>query len=134
MAKQPPFVFRLLLDEGLPYRAAALLRQQGIDTVHVREVGLASEADEKVLEFGDRESRTCVTLDRDFHRILALTGASARSAIRIRAEGLRHNEAAELISRILAQLGSRLESPLAVTATRTSLRIRRLPLPGGAGI
>ena len=65
---------RLLLDEGLPFTAADRLRRAGLDAVHVNEVGLSSTADPLILEYALSEKRSCVTLDLDFHRLLATTG------------------------------------------------------------
>jgi len=86
----------LLLDEGLPLRAASALRARGLDCLHVREVGLASAADSIVLEFARKEGRVYVTLDHDFHRLLAESGAVRPSVILIRAQGLRYVGVADL--------------------------------------
>src|SRR5687768_9912917 len=72
---------RLLLDQGLPRAAAALLRQAGIDTVHVGEIGYAAATDASILEHGRNEERVVVTLDADFHALLARTGAPSPSVI-----------------------------------------------------
>jgi len=39
---------RLLLDQGLPARAAEALRDQGWDVVHVREIGMHASANQNV--------------------------------------------------------------------------------------
>jgi predicted nuclease of predicted toxin-antitoxin system len=62
---------KLLLDHGLPRSAARLLREGGIDTLHVGEVGLAAATDNEILEKGRQEDRVVVTLDADFHSLLA---------------------------------------------------------------
>jgi predicted nuclease of predicted toxin-antitoxin system len=54
---------RVLLDEGLPLRAAQWLRKSGIDAVHVREVGLASAPDPQILAAAC-EQGTAVTATR----------------------------------------------------------------------
>jgi len=41
---------RLLLDQGLPRSAAAVLRAEGRDVVHVSEVGLAAATDLDILD------------------------------------------------------------------------------------
>jgi predicted nuclease of predicted toxin-antitoxin system len=61
----------VLLDEGLPLRTARWLRDNGIDAVHAREIGLASAADEQILAAARMDRRICFTLDHDFHAILA---------------------------------------------------------------
>jgi len=118
----------LLLDEGLPFRAAASLRDRGIDAVHAREVNLISAPDTALLTFAEQQGRICVTLDRDFHRLLAASAAARPSVILIRAEKLGHLEAVEFIARLVDQLAGQLETGVAVTATRRGVRLRRLPL------
>jgi predicted nuclease of predicted toxin-antitoxin system len=75
---------RVLLDQGLPAGSALILREQGWDTIHVREVGLSAAEDVEILAFAASQSRVMVTLDRDFPQILALTHAARPSVILIR--------------------------------------------------
>jgi len=121
-------VRRLLLDEGLPFTTAGRLRRAGLDAVHVNEVGLSSTPDPLILEYARSEKRSCVTLDLDFHQLLAATGATEPSVILLRFQRLRAEQAAALIETILGSIGPDLETGVAVTATRRGLRIRRLPL------
>lgn len=65
---------RILLDQGLAPHAAAILRGQGFDAVHVSEIGMDRAEDTDILELARRDSRACVTLDHDFHAHLATTG------------------------------------------------------------
>ena len=41
---------KLILDEGMPLRTAGLLRQAGIDTKHVLELGPAGLSDPAILD------------------------------------------------------------------------------------
>jgi predicted nuclease of predicted toxin-antitoxin system len=118
----------VLLDEGLPLRAAQWLRDSGIDAVHTREIGLASAADAQILEAARAEGRVCVTLDHDFHSILAETGSPAPSVVLIRIQATGYVETARLIARVLREFDSQLEKGAAVTATRRGIRLRSLPL------
>ena len=68
---------RILLDQGLPRSAAELLRQQGWDATHVGEIGLATACDKANLKHAAQKGVTVVTLDADFHALLAVSGASA---------------------------------------------------------
>jgi predicted nuclease of predicted toxin-antitoxin system len=45
--------------------------------------------DADILAYGRQELRVVVTLDADFHTLLALSGARSPSVVRIRIEGLR---------------------------------------------
>ncbi len=60
---------RLLLDQGLPRSAARFLREAGIETVHVGEIGYATADDTAILQRARNEGRTVVTLDADFHAL-----------------------------------------------------------------
>lgn len=76
-------MIRLLLDQGLPRSAVAVLQKVGWDVVHTFEVGLSRAADVELLEVARRASRTVVTLDADFHALLAVANANSPSVIRI---------------------------------------------------
>lgn len=41
---------KLLLDQGLPLSAATLLRNEGINTIHVAEIGLSAAEDTDILQ------------------------------------------------------------------------------------
>lgn len=118
----------LLLDQGLPRSAAGLLRQAGIDAIHVGEIGMAAAKDSDILEHARQEGRAVVTLDADFHALLALSSAVAPSVIRIRIEGLKAVECASLIQTIISQCLSDLEQGSVVTVQDQRIRIRRLPI------
>lgn len=80
---------KLLLDQGLPLSAAALLRETGIDSIHVGEIGMSEAEDADIIQRARDEGRIVATLDADFHTLLALNVAIAPSVIRIRIERLR---------------------------------------------
>ena len=92
---------KLLLDQGLPRSAARLLREAGIDTIHVSEIGYSTADDAAILERGQTEGRIVVTLDADFHALLARSGATTPPVIRIRIEGLYGQKAADVIQVVL---------------------------------
>lgn len=119
---------RLLLDQGLPRSTVPLLGKNGIEALHVGEVGLASASDAKILEFGLLEHRVLVTLDADFHALLALSGAREPSVIRIRIEGLRAEDHARLLTQVLSACRADLVRGSMVTVTEQGIRVRQLPL------
>lgn len=119
---------KLLLDQGLPRSVAALLREQGIDAVHTGEIGYATAEDAKILERAQLEGRVVVTLDSDFHALLALSNASAPSVIRIRIEGLRAEPLIKLIHPVLRDWRDELEKGAMLTVQPGRVRIHHLPI------
>lgn len=119
---------KLLLDQGLPRSAAALMRKTGTDTVHVGEIGLATAEDAAILEEARRSERIVITLDADFHALMALSGAASPSVIRIRIEGLRAEALAHLLQDILPSCRKDLEAGVVVSVQPSRVRLRRLPL------
>ena len=121
---------KLLLDQGLPHSAANILRERGIDAVHVAELGLSAASDTVILERGRETGRVVVTLDADFHLLLALSHAASPSVVRLRSEGLRAAALADLLESVLGKCGDDLASGAAVTVQLRRLRVRRLPFIG----
>ncbi len=119
---------KLLLDQGLPRSASSLLTQQGFDTIHVSEIGMWAAEDTEIIEKAQEANRVVVTLDADFHSILALNNFSAPSVIRIRIERLQALALTKLIVNVICQCQDDLEHGAAVTVEPNRIRIRRLPL------
>lgn len=119
---------KLLVDQGLSRSAAKLLRAAGIDTIHVGEIGYSTAEDSAIMKRGQEEERVVVTLDADFHTLLALSGATTPSVIRIRIEGLQGEAFSQLLQNTLPQCDEDLQQGAAVTIQEGKIRIRRLPI------
>lgn len=119
---------KLLLDQGLPRLTATLLRKMGLDTVHTGEIGYSTASDEAILQKARDEERIVVTLDADFHSILALSESRTPSVIRIRREGLHAKETAILIHEVISRCVEDFKCGAVVTIQFDRIRIRRLPL------
>jgi predicted nuclease of predicted toxin-antitoxin system len=119
---------KLLLDQGLPLSAAALLRDANIDTIHVGEIGMSEAEDADIIQKSRDEERIVVTLDADFHALLALDVATTPSVMRIRIERLRAQALTDLLFTVIAECGEDLEQGSAITVEPSRIRIRRLPL------
>ena len=118
----------ILLDQGLPRSTASLLRDEGWDVLHTGDIGLSRSTDGQILEYARREERVIITLDSDFHAILAVSNASTPSVIRIRLEGLRGPDLALLIKRIWPKIEPQVKKGAMVTVTESGIRIRNIPL------
>ena len=89
---------------------------------------MAIATDEAILERARTEDLVVVTLDADFHAILALKGASGPSVIRLRVQRLKGQEACQLIQSVLAKVGEEVDSGLLISASQKLVRIKRLPI------
>lgn len=119
---------KLLLDQGLPRSAAAHLGASGIDALHVGDVGLSRADDLEIIEYARREGLIVVTLDADFHALMALSGARGPSVIRIRIEGLKGDALARLLTDVITDSRAQLEDGALVSVTRQRVGLRKLPL------
>jgi len=119
---------RWLLDQGLPRSAAAILNEAQEDAVHVGDIGMAEAPDSVIIHHALDSNRIIVTLDADFHTLLALSGSAKPSVIRIREEGLKGPQLAALILRIAGQFGAELRRGSVMTFHSGKIRHRALPL------
>ena len=118
----------LLLDQGLPRSTVHFLRPSRIEAQHTGDLGLSAADDTTILRHARAQNMIVVTLDADFHAQLALSGAARPSVIRIRIEGLKGDELARLLVRIVDRCGEDLARGALVTVTETSLRVHLLPI------
>lgn len=119
---------RLLLDQGLPRSTPALLAQAGWNVTHVSEIGMSRADDIDILQRAKAEQRACVTLDADFHAILATSGEPGPSVIRVRREGLDASALADLLQAVWPGIEEALLAGAMVTVTDRAIRVRRLPI------
>ena len=118
----------LLLDQGLSRHTSALLRQHGVACEHVSDALHPRAKDEEILAEALRRDWWIVTLDTDFHELLALTGADGPSVILIRIQGLSRKPLADLLMWILNDQLGHLIAGAAVTVTPRQVRSRLLPI------
>ena len=73
-----------------------------------------------------------VTLDADFHKILAVSGANGPSVIRLRIQGLGAQDVVALVQNVLAKFADDLKRGSLVTLKTHKMTRHRLPI-GNSG-
>ena len=121
---------KLLLDQGLPRGTIRHLAMLAIAAEHVGELGMAKATDAEILESARERQAVVVTLDSDFHALLATSRAVSPSVVRIRIEGLMGESLASILGRVLAEAETELEAGAVVSVTADRIRVRRLPIGG----
>ena len=119
---------KLLLDQGLPRSTVRHLADKGIVAEHVGDLGMARAADAHILSVARERQAVVVTLDADFHALLAASRATAPSVVRIRIEGLNGEQAASLLAQVLAVAGAEIKAGAVVSVTERRIRVRLLPI------
>ena len=119
---------RLVLDQGVPRDAATRLRGLGYECTHVGEIGMGKAADDEILAWSLGKNAIVVTLDADFHTILAVSGASGPSVIRLRMQGLGSQEVVDVVRRVLAGFEAELKRGSLVTVKVHKTTCHRLPI------
>jgi predicted nuclease of predicted toxin-antitoxin system len=118
----------LLLDQGLPRSTVRHLAAKGIAAEHVGDLGMARATDTRILDVARERHAAVVTLDADFHALLAATRATNPSVVRIRIEGLNGEQVASLLMQVLAVAGAEIEAGAVVSVTAGRIRVRLLPI------
>jgi predicted nuclease of predicted toxin-antitoxin system len=107
---------------------AKILTALGRDVTHAADVGLSHATDEEIVSYAPHERRVCVTLDADFHALIAVRQMAFPSTIRIRIEGLKADGLADLLERLWPPVGEAVEAGALATASLRTVRVRRLPI------
>ncbi|MCC5816123.1 MAG: DUF5615 family PIN-like protein [Leptospira sp.] len=119
---------KFLLDQGIPRSLKELLISEGYEAEHVGIIGMGQANDLDIIEFAKKEGYICITLDADFHMILALSKDIYPSVIRIRIENLKANDHLKLIKTTLPHITESLISGALVSIREDSIGIRKLPI------
>jgi len=119
---------KFLVDMPLSPTLAQWLKAQGHDAVHASAAGLDRASDVVIMARAVRESRTIITADLDYPRLLALAQATRPSLILFRGGDWSD---AEIITRMSDVLAGRSEAGVAdsiLVVERGRVRRRRLPI------
>jgi predicted nuclease of predicted toxin-antitoxin system len=104
------------------------LEAAGIESVHVAEVGLSEASDADILEYARREGLVVVTLDADFHALMALSAACGPSVVRVRIEGLKAEGLARFLARVVSGFATEVDGGALVSVGPHRVGVRKLPL------
>lgn len=125
-----PGEIRFLLDQGVPRDAAMLLRAAGFTCEHAGELGLSRAEDPRILEAARERNAIVVTLDADFHAILAVSLAAGPSVIRFRIQGLNGGAVARLVVDVAGQFAAELQRGCLLTVKPRKVTCHKLPVAG----
>ena len=100
----------------------------GIAAEHVGELGMAGATDAAILNMAELQQAVVVTLDADFHHLLAVSQATLPSVVRIRIEGLKGDQLAAVLVQVIAVAGADLATGAVVSVTERRIRVRSLPI------
>ena len=89
---------------------------------------MSRASDEEILAVSLEKNAVVVTLDADFHAILAVSGASGPSVIRLRLQGLNAPEVVRLLRDVLTRFDADLRLGSLVTVKALKTTCHRLPV------
>jgi predicted nuclease of predicted toxin-antitoxin system len=124
---------RFLVDNALSPLVADWLRRAGHDAAHVRDYAMEADDDDAIFERVKGEERILVSADTDFAALLALRAEARPSLILFRqVRNRRPERQAELLLANLSAIEEPLENGCVIVFDDARLRVRRLPIGGGA--
>jgi len=118
----------LLLDQGLPRSTVRGLTNNALESIHVGELEMARAKDADILDFASQNDYVIVTLDSDFHALLAARQSQGPTVIRIRIEGLKGKGLAELLKIVIGCTTEDILAGSSISVNDNGIRVRRLPL------
>lgn len=119
---------KFLIDMPLSPELAVWLAEQGHDTVHALDIGLARASDAVILEHAQDQQRVIVTADLDYPRLLALAQVEGPGLILFRGGNYSEQETVERLRRAFEMIPSEELSHSIVVIEKGRIRRRRLPI------
>lgn len=119
---------KFLVDNALSPAIAAGLVAGGYDSIHVREIGLATASDQTILQHAEQEERIIVSADTDFGTLLTLHKTHKPSFILFRRTDKRPQAQLAFLLDQIHSLEADLERGCIVVFEDERIRIRSLPI------
>ena len=115
---------RIVADESVDNWIVVRLREDGHEVSYVAEMS-PGILDEEVLVLASEDNTLLVTADKDFGELIFRQGYIKRGIVLYRLAGLKSNEKAEIISRVISEHGDELLQAFSVITER-AVRIRKV--------
>ena len=119
---------RFLLDMGVDVRVATWLREQGHDSLHLRDQGLQRLPNGEIFTKAISESRVILTFDLDFGEIAALARGRNASVVVLRLHNTRTPHVLERLASVLTDCARILGEGAVVVVEESRHRVRPLPV------
>lgn len=104
------------------------LAENGHDAVHASVIGLHAASDVEIIDRARRETRTVVTADLDYPRLIATAGGDSPSLVLFRGGDWTEAAVRTRLAEVLAVLTEDEIQSSIVTIDRDRVRRRRLPI------
>jgi predicted nuclease of predicted toxin-antitoxin system len=100
----------------------------GWTSEHVGEVGFSQAEDIEIVRLARERNAVVVTLDADFHAILAVSEASGPSTIRLRLQGADGAQVAHLVADLIGRFADPLRRGCLLTVKPKKITCHMLPI------
>jgi predicted nuclease of predicted toxin-antitoxin system len=84
--------------------------------------------DEDILVLASQRAAVVITLDADFHALVAVRGLRGPSVVRLRREGCRSEAVVEILKSVLVRYRSQLEEGCFISVKENRATFHRLPV------
>ena len=119
---------RFLIDEDLPRAVAAATAAQGVDVIHMTNIGLRGQADPDVLASAVSQGRALVSADKEFGNVLLYPPADHLGVVLVRiSEELDPDYRIQRVVDALVSLSDDDLKAIIVVVEPARLRIRKMP-------
>jgi predicted nuclease of predicted toxin-antitoxin system len=119
---------QFLIDNALSPKLAEMLRENGIEAVHVREIGLHAAPDIVIFDNAKNNGQIIVSADTDFSAILARLKSTTPSVILFRTSRKQTEYLFDLLTRTIGRFKSDLELGCVLVFDDRRVRVRMLPI------
>lgn len=119
---------RFLIDNALSPKLAELMRQNGLEAIHVREIGLQTASDQVIFAHAEQDGQIIVTADTDFSAILVRLKTRTPSVILFRTSRKQVDYLFELLTWGLQRFKADLDMGCILVFDDRRARVRALPI------
>ncbi|MDJ0579468.1 DUF5615 family PIN-like protein [Crocosphaera sp.] len=119
---------KFLADMGISQKTLEWLRNQGYNTVHLREEGLQRLDDEAILIKAKNEERIILTMDLDFTNLLAWSKDILPSVIIFRLGNENYDKINPQLEKVIGQCENELLTGAIISVSDGAFRVRNLPI------